>query len=655
MLLRYILLAITLLILCTLMRLWMISEYLPTSIQSEHWNDFQAMWLMGFKLDMRAIGIAMLGYLALYYISILAGILITFFQRTKNFTTTILSTYAFLLGFVFMFAGIVNFYYFRTYETKIDAFIFGFKDDDTLAILEILWKSYPVFLGILSCLSCGILTFAIHTFTRKSIRFSLSVLGGHIVLILSLIIAARGSLGTFPIREDNHFISPIPIFNHIATNPIIAFGWALSNYKNQDTFATPDHQKGESLQNDLFPLMHNTPHSEFLAQNPPHIVLTLLESFGSNMLVYDSAQNDLLGSLRVHFESDFVFKRFLSSADGTAGSFAALFFESPTPSISLGSVKNISLPYNPFKIYADSGYEVIYITSGYASWQELGAFIKTQGAHHVYDAFTLMQRYPQSSKDKNTYGVPDEYAYKLAFEILLKATKPTFISILTTSNHPPYHLLSTYTPKPLTPPDALQKSTQKTLEEIIIFSSLYQYANDAFGQFISQIKNSPLAQNTIIAASGDHKLRDLQTHPTTDQALSHAVPFYLYIPNSYRAHIHYDPARVGSHKDILPTLYELSLSNVAYMSLGGRNILASVSNQNYNFGFNNAVWIDDQGIYPIPGHLGYLWANDLLHSTSTTFEPNAQKVLFASKYLELWKYAIALRIIQGNKNYQLLK
>lgn len=44
---------------------------------------------------------------------------------------------------------------------------------------------------------------------------------------------------------------------------------------------------------------------------------------------------------------------------------------------------------------------------------------------------------------------------------------------------------------------------------------------------------------------------------------------------------------------ILLTLYELSLSNVTYMSLGGHNILAPESDQSYNFGFNRMVWIDD--------------------------------------------------------------
>lgn len=291
--------------------------------------------------------------------------------------------------------------------------------------------------------------------------------------------------------------------------------------------------------------MHHTPSSEFLAQNPPHIILTLLESFGSNMLTYDSAQNDLLGTSRTHFESDFVFKRFLNSADGTAGSFAGLFFETPTPSISLGSVKMSPSHITPL------------------------------------ESMLILDMKSSISPQDMLHGMDLEH--------------------------------------------------------------------------LSKHKDSLLAQNTIIAASGDHKLRDLQAHPTTDKALSHAVPFYLYIPKSYRAHIHYDPTRIGSHKDILPTLYELSLSNITYMSLGGRNMLAPESDRSYNFGFNRMVWIDDQGIYPIPGQLGYLWANDSLHSTNTTFEPNAQKVSFASKYLELWEYNSLTNYPRQRKINQLLK
>ena len=39
----------------------------------------------------------------------------------------------------------MNFYYFATYHTKIDAFIFGLKDDETATILGIIFNDYPLF------------------------------------------------------------------------------------------------------------------------------------------------------------------------------------------------------------------------------------------------------------------------------------------------------------------------------------------------------------------------------------------------------------------------------------------------------------------------------------------------------------------------------
>lgn len=41
-------------------------------------------------------------------------------------------------------SAFVNFYYFATYHTKIDAFIFGLKDDETATILGIIFNDYPL-------------------------------------------------------------------------------------------------------------------------------------------------------------------------------------------------------------------------------------------------------------------------------------------------------------------------------------------------------------------------------------------------------------------------------------------------------------------------------------------------------------------------------
>ncbi|WP_233706034.1 LTA synthase family protein [Helicobacter bilis] len=674
---------IILLIICSSARAIMVAHFIPEELFTH--KDFYAMWIMGFKLDMRSIGIAMLVFVGLKLIAFIiesilkisvklsggrgvtSRVFVALNSFFSSFSRFFFSFYAFLLGFIFMVAAFVNFYYFQTYGNKIDIFIFGLKDDDTLAILSIMWHDYPLVWGILMSLLCGIITLFAYKIPLKynTIKERLNTAFNaiklfiygviHLCLIILLIIAARGTLGTFPIKADNFHISTLPIFNHIATNPLMAFEWALKDYRNNATFEEPNIERGKELQERLFPLFHTTADSNFLKDNPPHVVLNVMESFGINALVHDRKDtNDLLGSLRKHFESDFVFYRFLSAADGTAPSFVALFFESPNEQITLGSYKNIKLPYNPFSIYADSGYEVFYITSGYGQWQGLEDYTKTQGAHKVYDALTLMEKYPESKQDSNSWGVPDEYVYRLAFEILSSATKPTFIAILTTSNHPPHLLPHTFSPMPLSFPSELaDKLTQKEQDNLVLPIKLYQYANNAFGDFMDRIKQSNLAKNTIISATGDHRLRNLGPNPNTDKALNFSVPFYIYIPQAYQINLHYNPSRVGSHKDILPTLYALSLSNATYMSVGGRNMLGKVDNKQYEFGFNRSVWIDDNGIYPTQAGVGYLWKDKEintdskkafgLHALDESFLLQDNKD-FENLYRELFNYSISWRI-----------
>lgn len=125
------------------------------------------------------------------------------------------------------------------------------------------------------------------------------------------------------------------------------------------------------------------------------------------------------------------------------------------------------------------------------------------------------------------------------------------------------------------------------------------------------------------------------------------------MPQAYKINLTYEPSRTGSHKDIVPTLYELSLSNTTYMSLGGRNILAKIDNEKYAFGYNQAVWIDKKGIYPIPTDIGYLWQDSQvskdskkyfgLLSLDESFELGDKKD-FATLYNELFNYSISWQI-----------
>ena len=66
------------------------------------------------------------------------------------------------------------------------------------------------------------------------------------------------------------------------------------------------------------------------------------------------------------------------------------------------------------------------------------------------------------------------------------------------------------------------------------------------------------------------------------------MPFYVYAPPAYRANAVYDRERIGSHKDIMPTLYQLSLSQAPYFQ-SGCDLLARHPDSGWCFGFNAPI------------------------------------------------------------------
>ena len=113
---------------------------------------------------------------------------------------------------------------------------------------------------------------------------------------------------------------------------------------------------------------------------------------------------------------------------------------------------------------------------------------------------------------------------------------------------------------------------------------VYQYANNQLAKFITDIKKSKFADNTIIAVTGDHNLRELSNYVPEESFVRYAVPFYLYIPQQIKESLNIQKVNTdlcGSHIDIMPTLYNLSLSSKEYVS-AGNNLLDCDDNIAFN-------------------------------------------------------------------------
>lgn len=574
-------------------------------------EDVLRMWNTGLRYDLRIAGMVVAPFLLL-------GLGCAHWGKGWGYFWHCLIIWVGVTTFIVTSISIGNYFYYQTYHTHIDVFAFGLIDDGFYAVLANLWQDYPVIKGVFAATLLALFPiWFIHRILPVAHRPWPRVLFWGILMfsVIFIAIAARGSVGTFPLRRGNAQISDLTVLNKLTPNGLIAIDWAIKDHKADIHFEKVYAAAEIKLLSDigLDSLSGRTPINTWLADNKPHVVMNFMESFGSNMLALDEVgKNDLLGNLRKPFQQDFVFKRFVSEGNGTAPSLAALFFHSPMENISHSSAQSKVLTGTPFSIYKQAGYQIIFISPGNMMWRNLVNYLPVQGVDALYDQNTLMEMYPESAKELTDWGLPDEYAYRLAEQLLEEAKQPLFISILTVTNHPPYVVPSHYVPQPVAMTEAVRRHAEGGQIDQINILRTYQYAADAFGHFIANIKASSLGMRTLIAATGDHQMRRVKAYYPAEQMLDRAVPFYLYVPKTIldRVPWRFEPARPGSHKDIFPTLYAFSLSDTPYQALGGRNMLAPKDDPARAFGYNEMVWIDTDGAYPLTSHpVRYSWAS----------------------------------------------
>ena len=566
-------------------------------IEADVWRAF---WV-GFRFDAKVVAI---GFAPL----LLVGLILSSFSELYQKFIQLIPSYSALIFFLISGMSIVNYYYYVTYGTYIDVFVFGLIDDDTEAVLENAWADYPIICSLLVALFTAIFAYISsrklvtyleerHWVARQWWRVVVSV----VVVIVVTVMVARGSIGTLPLKRYHANVSQYAPLNHITPNAFMALDWAKSDYKKQSKFEPISKQ---ALEQQMLKVLgqpnpiYTTPKNDYLEAHQPHVVMALMEGLGNNVLVEDDPENnDLLGSLRKHFDEDFVFERFMAGTSATIDSIVMMLFHSDIPTISHSSAQRVELPSSAVLPYKQAGYDVVFIYGGNSMWRNLANYLPRQGFDTVYDENSIIKAFPEAKEEADTWGVPDEFTFKFARKLLDEANKPQMIYIMTVTNHSPFRAPSDYQAKPVRESDRLKQLLGPMGEEAKDLLQVYQYANDSLGQFITGVKASPLSKQTLIAASGDHRVRYLATDTEEEFGLTFGVPFYMYVPDEIldNTDYEYDQYRIGSHRDVYPTLYHFSLSGQDYVSLGGENMLSQDGVS--NIGYNNARTITSHGAF----------------------------------------------------------
>lgn len=607
-------------------RLLMLNYFVSPNVLKEYQSDILSLFIKGGLFDIQAASY-------LLAIPFLLGLLCSLLPKALLWYLRF-QRYLFLIIFLIaLFSAIGNWFYFRVYERQFDVFVFGLLDEDTTSVLKTIWADYPIILGmVFLLLSASAFLYALKKCTKTwcvSHSFMLWILLIFIPIVL-LAAGMRASFGKFPLRQSAAQISAAPQLNKLVPNALVSLNWAIREYRNSSVYEKVADADGKRLISqlldqeasaDLAQLLQRTPVNHAVEARPPHVVFTVMESMSAHLLTLSNSERDFLGALRPHWETDWVFSRFISEGDGTSDSLHRFFVRSPRLDLSQSIAKNKRFLSNMFQPYLDAGYRIVYITAGNGGWRDLDNFLRHLGVHEFIDENRLKTLYPEAQS--SAWGVPDEYMFRYAAEVLQQAKQPVFIMMLSVTNHPPYRLPkgNQFIDFALTDDEKARLSSLATGQTLLEILNTFRYSNNQLGRFISQVKAS--APQTIIAATGDHNMRAIGYPEPNEAALGHGVPFYLYVPEVYRQQAVYQPTRAGSHKDILPTLYQLSLSKALYYETGC-NLTAPILTSTWcGYGYNPEVLITEKGFYHQQSKEFRAWStqnNNLLAAQETPSE-----------------------------------
>lgn len=635
-------------------------SFISAETAQQYHADVLPVFWQGLRFDLQSTGYLLAICLLAAGLTAISARTLALGAKLQNFLLSALTVLVFA-------ATVGNYYYFSVYTRQFDVFIFGLAEEEPKAVLATIWYGYPVIRALIALIIAAALAAALYCALRPKQpaasrgRLMLKILTAT-AAVLCIAGMMRGSLGTFPLRQSAAQVSRSPQLNAITFNALTALKIAFAEHKNSSQFHKVSDQDGAKLiaavtgnpdaKGDLSTLMHHIPDNPAVDAHKPNVVLAVMESMGRHLMLMDSPQNDMLGALREPLANDWSYPLFISEGDGTSDSLHRFFIRSPV-NISQTAAKNLDYLSNAFTPYKKAGYRIIYITAGNGGWRDFDSFLRHLGIDEFIDENDLKAAYPDAPS--YTWGVPDAYMFRMAEQKLQEADKtgiPVFIMMMSVTNHPPYHLPEGNTPIQyhLSPEQTqrLQLLTQSgDLNQIL---NTNHYSNDQLGKFIAAVKKD--SPKTLIAAVGDHNMRAIGYPEGHEQALGHATPFYLHVPPAYRQGAEHHPERAGAQQDILPTLYELSLSDADYYRTGCNLTAPDISTNPWcGYGYNPNVIITAHGFYDTHAKQYYPWTNaNTLSAAQPSAIPEEDKPILdkALHYTDFLNWAIN-RMVSGKQ------
>jgi phosphoglycerol transferase MdoB-like AlkP superfamily enzyme len=575
-----------------LMRAWVLIVPLVLALSLIRWGQLAYFWPSGYQASTTDItSIVVQGFRFDLKVSAIAGFLLLLVLPWVSSKAH--GRIAGFVVFVYVMLSLVNLHYFGFYKTPIDSLVFGLVEDDTAAVLQTIWRDFPVVWTLLLAAGLTLASVALHRrmighlqpdtlLQTRHVAVRL-VLG--IVVLFALLFAGKGTIREMALQRQHLTVTTSQFLNDMVPNGVIALKYAWDSRGQSQNLSDPlVGLKAMGFESALAAAeVLGLPHgneAEVKAALTAHpalptnaqkknLLFFLMESWGAEPMLYQAPNFDVLGRLAPTLDKACHFNNFDSAHAGTHPSLEAILFSTPITPLTLGDVGRKPIPWAIPNVIRQAGYQTLFVTSARSGWRDLNRVLKVQGFDEVVDANTLKEAYPDATL--GIWGVWDSYVFKyLSKRLAAQPTdKPLFVFVLTSTNHPPYDLPKDYQ---RVPRDMTLWKGESTSDTLIPNLDSYHYAADLLGGLVQEVQRGPLRAQTLIAATGDHNVRSFGIYADASRRyLMRQVPFVIWGEGLNCGTQQSMPA---SHRDMFNTLLPLAGIAGAYVNTG-RNLLQS--------------------------------------------------------------------------------
>lgn len=316
----------------------------------------------------------------------------------------------------------------------------------------------------------------------------------YIICIPLIVIGIRGGLDESTTNIGQVYYSQNQFLNHSAVNPVFSFLASFEKTASNDvTYEFMDEETCSRIINSLYNT-ESIDSDTLLNTSTPNIIVILMESCGCEFTEI-GGRKDITPNLNRLTQEGIYFTNCYANSwrtdRGTVCTYSG-YPSFPTMSVMKMPVKTRALPNIAKTLKEKRQYDTHYLYGGDINFTNMRSYLISGGFEHL----TWKADYNAEEQSTSQWGVRDDITFGTLLQMSTTLQSPWLIGYSTLSSHEPWDV-----------------PVRKFDDEIL---NAFYYLDQCIGQFIDQLRKSPVWDNTLVIMLPDHGInyKDIdELHP----------------------------------------------------------------------------------------------------------------------------------------------